>query len=221
MILLIDNYDSFVYNLARYFVELGQETRVVRNDSITVAEIRLLRPDAVVLSPGPCTPAEAGVSIEVVQNLGSEIPMLGVCLGHQVLAAATGTRIIRAAQPVHGRTSAVNHERQGLFSGLSSPLHATRYHSLIIDEATLPAEWNVTARLNDGTIMAIEHRTRPLFGVQFHPESILTVDGHELLRVFLESAGIETQSPGARDLDLAAEEPAAEIESPHPGPLHW
>jgi anthranilate synthase/aminodeoxychorismate synthase-like glutamine amidotransferase len=216
MIVLIDNYDSFVYNLARYLQELGQPTHVVRNDRATLADLRALRPEAIILSPGPCTPAEAGISIDVVRSLGDELPMLGVCLGHQVLAAATGGRIIRASEPVHGRTSYMHHDGERLFAGLPNPLRATRYHSLIVDEATLPAEWRVTARTADGLIMAIEHRERPLFGVQFHPESILTTGGHSLLKNFLTLAGLHSGAlpPGDRD-DSPRPEPQP------PQPLHW
>lgn len=219
MILLIDNYDSFVYNLARYLVELGQQTQVVRNDCITLDEIRALRPQAVVLSPGPSTPGEAGICLDVVRALSHEFPVLGVCLGHQVLAAASGARIIRAAEPVHGRTSLVHHSGEGLFSGLANPLRATRYHSLIVEEATLSADWNVTARIDDGTIMAIEHNQLRLYGVQFHPESVLTASGHELLRNFLSLAGIETAESPAGDIEPAAR--AESTDTRHRRPLHW
>lgn len=190
VILLIDNYDSFVHNLARYLAELGQETRVVRNDAATVADVRAMSPEAIVISPGPCTPAEAGVSIDLIRSLSAEIPTLGVCLGHQTIAAALGGRVIRAAAPVHGRTSLVHHEGNGLFEGLPNPLRATRYHSLIVDEPTLPAGLRVSARTSDGVPMALAHATWPLFGVQFHPESVLTQDGHRLLANFLNAAGL-------------------------------
>jgi len=194
LILLIDNYDSFVFNLQRYFVELGCETRVVRNDNITVSEIRDLNPAAIVLSPGPCTPSEAGICVELVQKLKGEFPILGVCLGHQSIAAAFGADIVRLDEPIHGRTSEIEHESSKLFAGLSSPLVATRYHSLIVDEATLPSDFSITARTSDGLPMAIEHSELSLFGVQFHPESILTNYGHQILANFLSLAGIEFQS---------------------------
>lgn len=189
MILLLDNYDSFVYTLARYLAELGQETRVVRNDVVTVDDVRGMSPAAVVISPGPCTPHEAGISMDLIRTLGPSVPMLGVCLGHQAMAAALGGRVVRAPEPVHGRTSFVRHEGAGLFAGLPNPLLATRYHSLIADEATLPAELRLTARTPDDVPMALEHRLWPMFGVQFHPESILTQHGHRLLANFLERAG--------------------------------
>ena len=190
MILLIDNYDSFVYNLARYLNEMGCRTQVVRNDRISVADVRSMSPQAIVISPGPCTPLEAGISIDLVRDLGGEIPMLGVCLGHQAIAAAFGAAIVRAPEPVHGRTSLVGHSGDRLFEGLPNPLRATRYHSLLIDETRLPDELRVTARSEDGLPMAVEHRTLPIFGVQFHPESVLTVGGHRLLANFVELAGL-------------------------------
>lgn len=190
MILLIDNYDSFVFNLARYFRELGQEVSVVRNDQITVAEVAAMQPAAIVLSPGPCTPAEAGIGVEVVKALGPQIPMLGVCLGHQTIAQALGGNVIRATEPVHGRTSLVEHEAKRLFAGLPNPLTATRYHSLIVPEVTLPDCLRPTARTRGGILMAFEHTSWPTFGVQFHPESVLTIGGHRLLQNFLDLAGI-------------------------------
>jgi anthranilate synthase/aminodeoxychorismate synthase-like glutamine amidotransferase len=190
MILLIDNYDSFVFNLARYFEELGQETVVVRNDALSVAEIAARKPAAVVISPGPCTPQEAGVSIDVIRELSDRIPMLGVCLGHQAIVAAFGGNVIRALEPVHGRTSLIHHSGEGLFHGLTTPLRATRYHSLIVEESSLPAELTVTARTDDSLIMGLAHRSRPCFGVQFHPESVLTQSGHQLLANFLRLAGL-------------------------------
>jgi anthranilate synthase/aminodeoxychorismate synthase-like glutamine amidotransferase len=195
MILLIDNYDSFVHNLARYFRRLGTETRVVRNDLIDVAAVRNLKPQAIVLSPGPCTPAEAGCSLDVVRALGGQIPLLGVCLGHQAIGAALGGQIVRAQQPMHGRTSSIEHSRTGLFQDLPSPLTVGRYHSLVIDPQSLPAELQVTARTADGTIMAVAHREWPVWGVQFHPESILTEGGYQLLANFLRLAGIESPHP--------------------------
>jgi anthranilate synthase/aminodeoxychorismate synthase-like glutamine amidotransferase len=162
---------------------------VVRNDAVDAEAVRALTPDAIVISPGPCTPNEAGCSLEVVEQLKGEVPMLGVCLGHQTMAQAFGGRIVRSAEPVHGRSSSVWHMERPLFSGLSNPMTAARYHSLIIDPASVPRELLVTATLDDGTIMAIEHRQFPLFGVQFHPESVLTSEGHTLLANFLRLAG--------------------------------
>lgn len=190
MILLIDNYDSFVHNLARYFVRLGCETRVVRNDAVSSAEIELLQPQAIVLSPGPCTPNEAGVSLEVVRRFHRQIPLLGVCLGHQTIAAALGGVVIRAPQPVHGRTSIVDHNEQGIFAHVPRPLTVCRYHSLVVEESSLPRELAVTARTSDGLVMAIEHREFPVVGVQFHPEAALTEYGYELLSNFLDIAGV-------------------------------
>lgn len=195
MILLIDNYDSFVHNLARYFQELGCETDVARNDAITVDEIRRRRPQAIVLSPGPCTPREAGICGHLVRELGPATPILGVCLGHQAIVDALGGRIIRAPQPVHGQTSLVSHAGERLFAGLPIPLRAARYHSLIAEESSLPAALQVTARSEEGLIMALEHREWPVFGVQFHPESVLTQAGHRLLANFLMLAGATSHSP--------------------------
>lgn len=190
MILLIDNYDSFVYNLARYLEELGSETLVVRNDAVSVGEAAALQAAAIVISPGPCTPSEAGVSLDLIRELGPRVPLLGVCLGHQAIAQALGGLVVRAPEPVHGRTSLITHHGTRLFSGLPNPLQATRYHSLIVDEATLPADLQIVARTGDGLPMALEHAHWPLYGVQFHPESILTDGGHRLLANFLAAAGI-------------------------------
>jgi anthranilate synthase/aminodeoxychorismate synthase-like glutamine amidotransferase len=203
MILLVDNYDSFVYNLARYLAELGCATRVVRNDAVTVAEVDRMVPEAIVISPGPCTPAEAGISVELIRELGPRIPTIGVCLGHQALAAALGGNIIRAPEPVHGRTSLVRHHGERLFAGLPNPLRATRYHSLIADEKTLPAELRVVARTADGIPMALEHATWPAFGVQFHPESILTDSGHRLMANFLSLAGLPVRGTATGDRPTA------------------
>lgn len=191
MILLIDNYDSFVHNLARHFQRLGQETLVVRNDATTPADVRRLGPQAIVLSPGPCTPREAGCSLQLVRELHRDFPMLGVCLGHQTIAAAFGANIVRAREPMHGRTSDVWHEQTALFREIPSPFTVCRYHSLIVEEASLSADFLVTARTADGTIMAIEHRDFPFVGVQFHPEAILTQFGYQLLSNFLRMARIE------------------------------
>jgi anthranilate synthase component 2 len=199
VILLIDNYDSFVHNLARYLVELGCETEVVRSDAITVDAIRQMPVAAIVISPGPCTPAEAGVSCDVIRELGMSIPTLGVCLGHQAMAAALGGHVIRAREPVHGRTSPVYHDGTPFFAGIPSPFRAMRYHSLIVDESTLPKDLVVTARTGDGIPMAMEHRDWPLYGVQFHPESILTRHGRRLLANFLDLAGISHQDAAHED----------------------
>jgi anthranilate synthase component 2 len=190
MILLIDNYDSFVFNLARYFERLGKTTHVVRNDAIDARGVAALQPSAIVLSPGPCTPDEAGCSLEVVRQLAGKVPILGVCLGHQAIGAALGGRIVRAAEPVHGRTSPIFHDGRGVFAGLPSPIIGCRYHSLAVERATLPAELEVSAWTADGTIMAIRHRTQCVVGLQFHPESILTDTGYDLLAGYLRLAGI-------------------------------
>jgi anthranilate synthase/aminodeoxychorismate synthase-like glutamine amidotransferase len=190
MILLIDNYDSFVYNLARYLERLGQATQVVRNTQIDVAGAERLRPSALVLSPGPCAPAQAGCSLELVRRLHEKLPILGVCLGHQIIAEALGGRVVRARQPVHGRTSSIAHDGRGIFAGLPNPLEGCRYHSLAVDEASLPEALEVAARAPDGTVMAIRHRRLPVVGLQFHPESILTDCGYALLAAFLRQAGL-------------------------------
>jgi len=195
LIVLIDNYDSFVHNLARYFERLGQPTMVVRNDAVDSAAIEAINPGAIVLSPGPCTPAEAGSSLAVVRHFAGRVPILGVCLGHQTIAAALGGRIVRAREPLHGRASAITHNGRGVFAGLPNPLTVGRYHSLVVDESSLPPELAVTARADDGTVMAIEHTRWPIVGVQFHPESILTQGGYELLSAFLQQAGLPTIAP--------------------------
>lgn len=185
MILLIDNYDSFVYNLARYVRELGKTAVVRRHDSISVDEIFALGPSHVVISPGPCSPMEAGISTEVVRQVGPSIPILGVCLGHQCIGAAYGGRILRAGAPMHGKTSRIYHTGEGLFHGLPNPFTATRYHSLVIEPATLPGCLRVTATSEEGEIMAVQHAEYPVHGVQFHPESVLTEHGYHLLDHFL------------------------------------
>jgi len=191
-ILLIDNYDSFVYNLARYFERLGQATHVVRHDAIDVGGVRKLAPDAVVLSPGPCTPQEAGCSLDVVRELHRELPILGICLGHQAIVEALGGHVVRAAEPVHGRASEIRHVERGLFAGLPNPLIVGRYHSLVVDPATLPRDLEITATTEDGVVMAVAHRALPVVGLQFHPESILTDCGYELLAAFLKRCGLAT-----------------------------
>ncbi|MFP6742451.1 MAG: aminodeoxychorismate/anthranilate synthase component II [Alphaproteobacteria bacterium] len=187
MIVLIDNYDSFVYNLARYVGELGRERRVLRNDAVTIDELLAIGPDAIIISPGPGTPDQAGVSLDVVRHLGDRIPILGVCLGHQCIGQVHGGLVTRAARPVHGKTARISHGGDGLFAGLPDPLRVGRYHSLIVE---LPEDGalDVAARADDGEIMALRHRSEPLYGVQFHPESVLTEHGHDLLANFLAAA---------------------------------
>lgn len=189
MLLLIDNYDSFTYNLYQYFCELGAEVVVKRNDEIGLKEIEKMMPSHLVISPGPCTPDEAGISLEAIQRFAGEIPILGVCLGHQAIGQAFGASVIRAREVMHGKNSLIHHNQQGGFKGLNRPLSVTRYHSLVIDATTLPVPFEVTAwSQHDGNvdeIMGIRHRTLPIEGVQFHPESILSEQGHELLNNFL------------------------------------
>jgi anthranilate synthase component 2 len=185
MILLLDNYDSFTWNLYQYVSELGAEVEVVRNDQVTVEEIRARRPDRIIISPGPCTPKEAGISVEVIRRLGPEIPLLGVCLGHQCLGEAFGGRVVRAPELMHGKTSAVFHEGKGVFVGLPNPFEAIRYHSLMVAADSLPDELEVTAWTASGIVMGLRHRRYPIEGVQFHPESIMTAVGKDLLRNFL------------------------------------
>lgn len=185
MILLIDNYDSFTWNLYQYFCELGAEVLVKRNDDITLAQIDALNPAKIVISPGPCTPDDAGISLDVIRHYAGKTPLLGVCLGHQAIARAFGARIVRAKKVMHGKTSPITHNGQGVFQGLNNPLTVTRYHSLLIDPNTLPETFEVTARSESGEIMGIRHRQWDLEGVQFHPESILSEQGHALLANFL------------------------------------
>jgi len=199
MVLLIDNYDSFVYNLARYLEELGVEVEVVRNDVVTVEQVLERSAEAIVISPGPCGPREAGISVELVRAVLGRVPLLGVCLGHQVLAAASGARVVRAARPVHGQVARIEHDgggpsAVGLFAGIESPLTVARYHSLIVDPETLGEAWRVTARSDEGLVMAIAHTRHLAFGVQFHPESVLTDSGHRLLWNFLCAAGVVSGS---------------------------
>jgi anthranilate synthase/aminodeoxychorismate synthase-like glutamine amidotransferase len=185
LILLLDNYDSFTYNLAQYLGELGCTVEVHRNDKISVEHIAQRKPERIVISPGPCTPQEAGVSVELVQKLAGKIPILGVCLGHQAIGAAFGGNIVRAPKLFHGKTSQIEHDGKGIFRDLPNPFVATRYHSLIVERKSLPKELVVTAETNDGIIMGVRHRHYPLVGVQFHPESVLTESGKQLLRNFL------------------------------------
>ena len=187
MLLVIDNYDSFTYNLVQYLGELGQEVRVVRNDEIPAADIAALAPSHIVISPGPCTPNEAGISLDVIKAYAGKIPILGVCLGHQSIGQAFGGKIVRAARVMHGKTSMIHHDGKGVFAGLANPFEATRYHSLVIRRETFKnPDFDVTAWTDEGEIMGVRHKTWPLHGVQFHPESFLTVEGPKLLRNFLE-----------------------------------
>ncbi|MBF0296960.1 MAG: aminodeoxychorismate/anthranilate synthase component II [Magnetococcales bacterium] len=185
MLLLIDNYDSFTYNLAQYFGELGAEVRVFRNDAITVEEIAALRPEHIVISPGPGNPDQAGITLEVIRRLAGRIPILGVCLGHQAIGQAFGGRVVRAPVLMHGKTSRIHHSGEGVFRDLPQPFMATRYHSLVVAADSIPESLQVTARTEDGLVMGIRHRELPVEGVQFHPESILTESGHDLLANFL------------------------------------
>lgn len=185
MILLIDNYDSFTWNLYQYFCELGARVEVRRNDELSLEDIAALAPQKIVISPGPCTPDESGISLEVIRHYAGRLPLLGVCLGHQAIAQVFGAKIVRAAKVMHGKTSPITHNNRGVFTGLNNPLTVTRYHSLVIDPPTLPACFEVTARTESGEIMGIRHRQWDLEGVQFHPESILSEQGHQLLENFL------------------------------------
>lgn len=200
MILLIDNYDSFVYNLARYVRELGEEAVVRRHDATTLEEIGALRPSRIIISPGPCTPGEAGISTDVVRRFGPTIPILGVCLGHQCIGAAYGAGIVRAGRPMHGKASRIYHDARGLFAGLPNPFQAARYHSLVVSRTDLPPELRVTASAEDGEIMAVEHVRHPVIGLQFHPESVLTEFGYVLLDRFLHGAASRLDAlPGRAD----------------------
>ena len=198
MVFVLDNYDSFTYNLVQYLGELGAEVEVRRNDQVTVAEIEAMRPEKIVISPGPCTPQEAGISVELVRHFAGKTPILGVCLGHQAIGAAFGGNIVRARKLMHGKTSSIEHDGRGVFAKLASPLTATRYHSLIVEESSCPPELEITARTRDSdasdrsglngasVIMGLRHKRFPIEGVQFHPESVLTSDGKQMVRNFLE-----------------------------------
>ena len=193
MLLMIDNYDSFTFNLVQYFGELGEDVKVFRNDQITLEEIAALKPDSLVLSPGPCSPAEAGICVPAINHFIGKLPILGVCLGHQSIGAALGGRIVRAGQQMHGKASTITTDEKGVFHGLPRQFSVIRYHSLVIEEATLPKELEISARSEDGEIMGVRHRelagtATPLEGVQFHPESILSEHGHAMLRNFLQRA---------------------------------
>jgi anthranilate synthase component 2 len=190
MLVMIDNYDSFTYNLVQYLGELGQEVRVFRNDQVTVAELAALKPSGIVVSPGPCTPNEAGISMQVIRDFGGKVPILGVCLGHQSIGQVFGGRIVHAREIMHGKTSMIYHKNTGVFRGLQNPFEATRYHSLVIEKNSVPdclevIAWTQTAAGEIDEIMGVRHKTLPIEGVQFHPESILTQHGHDLLRNFL------------------------------------
>jgi len=186
MVFVLDNYDSFTYNLVQYMGEMGAEMTIRRNDELTVDEVEALAPERILLSPGPCTPQEAGISIELIQRFADRVPILGVCLGHQAIGAAFGGDVVRAPKLMHGKTSEVEHDGKTVFTGIASPMTCTRYHSLIVSENKLPADLEVSARTADGTIMGLRHRKYPVEGVQFHPESVLTSDGKHLIRNFLE-----------------------------------
>ncbi len=185
MLLMIDNYDSFTYNLVQYFGELGQDLKIYRNDKITIREIEQMKPDRIVVSPGPCTPREAGISIEVIRHFAGSIPILGVCLGHQAIGEAFGGEVVRAPYLMHGKTSLIHHDGRTIFAGLSNPFVATRYHSLVVKRETMPSAFEISAWTEDGVVMGIRHKQFKVEGVQFHPESILTGVGKELLGNFL------------------------------------
>ena len=191
MILVVDNYDSFTYNLVHYLAELGAETVVVRNNDLTAAEAWALKPEAVLLSPGPCAPDQAGICLPLIASAPMDMPILGVCLGHQAIGQAFGGDVVRAMTLMHGKTSPIEHDGLSLFKGLPSPFTATRYHSLAVDRATLPEVLEITSWTADGQIMGLQHRTRPIHGVQFHPESIATEHGHAMLANFLDLAGVK------------------------------
>jgi anthranilate synthase component 2 len=197
MILVVDNYDSFTYNLVHYLAELGAETVVRRNDAITVQDAFAMRPQAVLLSPGPCAPDQAGICLPILRGAPEDLPILGVCLGHQAIGQAFGGDVIRAKTLMHGKTSQIHHADKGLFKGVPNPFTATRYHSLAVDRTTLPADLEVTAWTDDGEIMGLQHRTRPIHGVQFHPESIATENGHQLIANFLDLAGVPRRTLAA------------------------
>jgi anthranilate synthase/aminodeoxychorismate synthase-like glutamine amidotransferase len=218
MVLLIDNYDSFVYNLARYVRELGEVPLVRRHDAMTVDEILDLGPSHVIISPGPCSPAEAGISTEVVRRVGPTIPVLGVCLGHQCIGAAYGGEIVRAGRPMHGKTSRIHHRGTGLFSGLPTPFLASRYHSLVISPGSVPPELEITATSEDGEIMAVAHESHPVYGVQFHPESVLTEHGYRMLDHFLHGVpAVPRELPLAADHGVPrSPEPASLAAAPPP-----
>ena len=186
MVFVLDNYDSFTFNLVQYMGEFGAKLEVRRNDELTVEEIETLAPERIVISPGPCTPQEAGISIDLIRHFAGKLPILGVCLGHQAIGAAFGGNVVRAKQLMHGKTSAIEHDGKTIFQGIDSPMTCTRYHSLIVEEKGLPKDLEISARTHDGTIMGLRHREYPIEGVQFHPESVLTDDGKRLIKNFLD-----------------------------------
>ena len=186
MLLMIDNYDSFTFNVVQYLAELGADVRVVRNDEISVADIEALKPERIVISPGPCTPNEAGISLDVIRAYAGRLPILGICLGHQSIGQAFGGKVVQHHEIVHGKMGAVHHKNGGVFNGLPSPFNATRYHSLVVDQNSIPECLEVTAWLEDGTVMGLRHKTLPIEGVQFHPESIASEHGHALLKNFVD-----------------------------------
>ncbi len=205
MLILIDNYDSFTYNLVHYLGELGASCQVHRNDRISVEDIIAAKPEAIIISPGPCDPDQAGICLELVVRAGTKIPILGVCLGHQAIGQSYGGKIVRAPTIMHGKLSTIRHKDKGIFSGLPRRFEATRYHSLIVERDGLPRSLTITAETDDGVIMGLQHKTHPVHGVQFHPESIASEHGHALLQNFLEIAGVKRRKIGKRKHMLAAE----------------
>ncbi|GBF28155.1 anthranilate synthase component 2 [bacterium MnTg02] len=205
MLVLIDNYDSFTYNLVHYLGELGAACRVHRNDKVSVDEVIASKPEAIILSPGPCDPDQAGICLDLVARAGAELPLLGVCLGHQAIGQIYGGKIVRAPVIMHGKLSTIKHKGKGIFAGLPRKFDATRYHSLIVDRKTLPRSLIITAETDDGTIMGLQHKTHPVHGVQFHPESIASECGHAILENFLEIAGVKRKKSAKRKSVLAAE----------------
>jgi anthranilate synthase component 2 len=220
MILLLDNYDSFVYNLARYVRELGETPIVRRHDAVTVDEVAAMAPSHIIISPGPRAPADAGISTEVVRRLGPTVPILGVCLGHQCIGAAYGGEIVRAGRPMHGKTSWIHHGGTGIFQGLPDPFRATRYHSLVIAPASVPPELEVIATSEDGEIMAVRHASHPVYGLQFHPESVLTEHGYRLIDHFLHGTPAAPRSlPAAADGALVPADVEPSTLATHPPPV--
>jgi anthranilate synthase component 2 len=211
MILLIDNYDSFAFNLVHYLGELGAKAEVHRNDKVTTAAVIGIEPEAIVLSPGPCTPNEAGICLDLIAAAAPRIPILGVCLGHQAIGQAFGGKVVRAPMPVHGKLSEIKHHGGSVFRGINAPFKATRYHSLVVERQTLPGDLDVTAETADGLVMGLAHKALPVHGVQFHPESIASEHGHLLLKNFLEIAQAWNDATGRRDANEAAVRPRARI----------
>jgi anthranilate synthase component II len=209
MLVLIDNYDSFTFNLVHFLGELGAQVRVHRNDRISSAAVIAADPDAIVLSPGPCTPREAGICLDLIAAAGGKIPLLGVCLGHQAIGDAFGGRVVRAPAPVHGKLSVIRHDGRGIFRGINAPFHATRYHSLVVERSSLPDELTVTADTDDGLVMGLAHKKLPVHGVQFHPESIASEHGHLLLKNFLDLAFAWNADNGRRQGAAAKKQPAS------------